>query len=67
VGTKKVGGGLGWEEGNKRGKEKSKRGGKKEGKRKKQKTQKGRRGVYGGRGAWGLRRVGPHTNNTRLT
>jgi len=31
------------------------------------KNNKGGRWVYGGRGAWVLRRAGPHTNNARST
>jgi len=54
---------------------KLKKGGKKEekerkgkGKEKRRKKERGRGiGVYGVRGAWVLRRVGPHTNNARST
>ena len=36
-------------------------------KEQKKKKKEGGRWVYGGRGAWVLRRVGPHTNNARST
>jgi len=36
-------------------------------KRKKRGKKEGGRWVYGGRGAWVLRRAGPHTNNARST
>jgi len=48
-------------------KEKNERkGGKEKQKEKKGKKEEGRL-VYGGRGAWVLRRAGPHTNNARST
>jgi len=37
------------------------------GKKKERKKERGRGVGLGGRGAWVLRRVGPHTNNARPT
>jgi len=47
-------------------KEKNERKGGKEKKERKKKKE-GGGWFYGGRGAWVLRRAGPHTNNARLT
>ena len=43
------------------------KGGRKKNEQKKEKKKQGGRWVYGGRGAWVLRRAGPHTNYARST
>ena len=43
------------------------KGGRGEKKNKKRAKKEGGRWVYGGRGAWVLRRAGTHTNNSRST
>jgi len=48
-------------------KEKNERKGDKEQTRRKKGKKEGGRCVYGGRGAWVLRRAGPHTYNARST
>ena len=48
-------------------KEKNERKGGRKKKEQKKKNKEGERWVYGGRGAWVLRRAGPHTNNARST
>ena len=48
-------------------KEKNERKGGKEKIEQKKEKKEGGTWIYGGRGAWVLRRAGPHTNNARLT